>query len=337
MLNKKVILILFTFCCLLFAVLFYAREPLTVRLSDEQELFIPELPQRLVDVKSILLESSEGSVELREVGEQWQVASKSNHPADISQIRQLLYGVAELEILEVKTSNELLLGEIGLAKDDEDSIRVIFNDQDGGAVADILFGKSQTSLSGEGKNWFIRQFKSPQSWLVSGDVNLYKSDYQWLDKAILSLNQSEIKQIELHSEENQTVKIVKLQQESDFELADLDEGETAESYKIQQIVESVSNLLFDDVRLRDNAVITTDAKAINLQTKDGLMILILITDVEQGWIVLQAIASSADESVNEKAEKYNKRWADWEYQIPKPKIEQLLRKQQDLIKSKETS
>ena len=335
MLSKKAILILFAFCCLLFAALFYTKDPLSTQTAHEQEVFIPGLKKRLPEVDNIFIDSSEGSITLSKTEEQWKVASKDNYPANVAAIRQLLYGVAELEILEVKTSNELLLGEVGLANDDEDSVRIRFNDGDNNSIADVLFGKSQASLSGDGKDWFIRQFKSPQSWLVKGYLNLYKSTYQWLNKTILSLNPDELQQIDLHPETAGAVQIVR--QENGYNLANLGDGETAESYKLEQIVDSISNLQFDDVRVRDDTVLSGDVQAINVQITEGLMILILITDVEQGWIVLQAIAASADEKVNEKAETYNLLWADWEYQIPKIKVEQLLNEKQDLLQEQDTS
>ncbi len=335
MISKKVILILFAFCCLLFAVLFYTKDPVNTQTTNEQELFIPGLEKSLADVNSILIDSSEESIVINKVEEHWEVASKDDYPANVVAIRQLLYGIAELEILEVKTSNELLLGEIGLANDDEDSVRIRFNDEENNSIADVLFGKSQPSLSGDGKNWFVRQFKSPQSWLVKGYLNLYKSTDQWLNKTILALNPDQLQQIELHPETDEVVQIIK--QQNNYTLANLIEGETADSFKLEQIADSISNLQLDNVRVRADTVLSGDVEAINVQTADGLIILILLTDVEEGWIVLQAIAASADDKVNEKAETYNQLWTDWEYQIPKYKVEQLLNKKQDLLQAEETT
>ncbi len=337
MLSKKLMLVLLALCCLLFAALFYTKDPLNITSSGDQELFIPGLSKQLANVRSILIDSNEGAVELVNENEKWLVKSKENYPADVNSVRQLLYGVAELEILEVKTSNELLLGEIGLAKDDEDSTRIRFNDKDDKSIADVLFGKSQAGLSQNKRNWFVRQYKSPQSWLVAGDLNLYKTAFQWLNKDILVLAAGGLKQIELNPETEDAVKIIKTEQDSGFTIADLRDGEKLEPYKIEQLVDSISNLRFDDVRLRAEVAFSADIQAINVETTEGLIVLVLVTDAEQGWIVLQAIAASADQTVNEKAEIYNQLWADWEYQLPKFKIEQLLNKRQDLLSTEEQS
>ena len=337
MLSKKVILILLALCCLLFAALFYTKDPLNITTSDELEVFIPGLGQRLSEVKNIQIYSQEGNVELVNIDEQWLVKSKDNYPANVSAVRQLLYGVADLEILEVKTSNELLLGEIGLAKNDEDSVRVIFKENEDNPIADILFGISQPALSQDGINWFVRQFKSPQSWLVNGDVNLYKTSDKWLNNNILILETENLKQIELNPETPYSVSVVKTEKAENFTIADLDANEKADSFKIEQLVDSVSNLRFDNVRSRSDVAFGADIQAVNVETTDGLIVLILVTDIQEGWIVLQAIAVSPDEEVNEKAEIYNQLWADWEYQIPKFKIEQLLNKKQDFISGEESS
>lgn len=337
MLSKKVVLILLALCCLLFAALFYTKDPLNITNLDAQEVFIPGLSERLSDVKNIQIDSQEGKVELVNIDEKWLVKSKDNYPATVSAVRQLLYGVAELEILEVKTSNELLLGEIGLAKGDDDSIRVIFNESDGDPIADILFGKSSPGLSQDGNNWFVRQYKSPQAWLVNGDVNLHKTDHQWLNKNILLLEAENLKQVELNPETPDSVRVIKSEHANSFSIDNLGENEKVESFEIEQLVDSVSNLRFDNVRPRTDAAFSADIQAINVETTDGLIILILVTDAQEGWIVLQAIAISPDEDVNQKAETYNQLWTDWEYQLPKFKIEQLLNKKQDLLSSEESS
>lgn len=335
-LGKKAVLILLALCSLLFAALFYTKDPLDIKNAGELELFIPGLTKRLADIKRILINTNDGVVELVYRDGQFLVKSKENYPADVKAVRQLLYGVAELEILEVKTSNELLLGEIGLAND-EASVRVRFNDGRDNSIADILFGKSQAGLSKQGRDWFIRQYKSPQAWLVNGDINLFKQPIQWVDKNILALESGSLKQIELYPETSDAVKITKTEQSSMFTIANLKETEKVEPQKVEQLVDSFRDLRFDDVRPRNEQVLSKDIQAINIETTAGLFIFILVTDAEQGWIVLQAIAASADEVVNNEAESYNQLWADWEYKLPKFKIDQLLNKKQDLLTEEEPS
>ncbi len=338
MANKKLLFILLLLCCVLLAVLIFSNDK-SSRYSTEHtdQLLLPELRQRLNDIAAIQIDTVGESVVLEVENENWTVASKQNYPADTSSIRQLIYGMADLKIAEVKTADESLLSKIGLTLDSEEAVRIKLMDDSGIAISDIVFGKSRTALSGQGQEWFARQYDDAQSWLVNGQIELYRNAYQWLSKTVLSVNYDDVREVVLNREQEDRLVILKSAESDSFELQGMQDDEEIESYKLEDIVETASSIQLDDVRLNPGREASSGDAIIELRTKDGLAVVITVRDREQGWISLQAKAESDNENAIEQSQSLNQRWSNWEFQMPGYKLNTLLQKKQDLILKKESS
>ena len=335
--NKKLLLILLGLCGLLFAVLLLNEDKNHYVTDDADQIFLPELKQRLTEVAKIQIDSLGESVVLESQNNSWVVASKQNYPADTNSIRQLIYGMADLTIVEVKTADESLLSKIGLTQDSDDSVRVRIMDVDGNTISDILFGKSQPALSSQGQDWFVRQFDDAQSWLLNGQLLLNRNAYQWLSKAILSMDTDDIQEVVLNTNHIDSLVIRKTDESQAFELVGEKDSEEIEAYKLDEIVEAASSIQLDDVRLKSADQNNSSEATIQLKTKNGLNVEITVTDTEQGWINLIAQTEMTDQGVTEQSQALNKNWSEWEFQIPKYKLDTLLQKKQDLISKNQSS
>ena len=338
MFSKKSLIILLALSCVLFATLFFNRDENAYEVGYTSGLFMPGLKDKLGDVAKIQIESVGESVEIVNLGGQWIVGSKQNYPADANAIRQLIYGMAELDIVETKTDDESLLSKIGLTQDSEDSVRITLTDAGDETISDILFGISQAVLSGQGQAWFVRHFEDNQSWLVNGKLPLNRSAYQWLNKTVLTLQPDEIVQVILNAGDKDSVVIEKSDESQLFELQGLTEAEDVVDYKIDDIVTSASAIQLDDVRQNSTeSKEANDPATVQLKTNSGLLVDIRIIDPEEGWVQLTADTETDDQGVSEQSQTLNNKWSAWEFKIPNYKLESLMQNRQDLIEQKDSS
>lgn len=337
MTNKKILYILLGVCCLLFVLLFVNDDKNRYANDQTNEILLPQLKQQLTDVAKIQIDSVDEPVVLENQNDSWIVASKQGYPADTNSIRQLIYGIADLKIVEVKTADKSLLSKIGLTQDSDDAVRVRLLDKGGKTIGDILFGKSQPSFSGQGQDWFVRKFDGPQSWLVTGELSLNTSAYQWLGKSVLSMNSNDVREVVLNANSEDSLVVFKSDETQSFELQGKKDGEELDAYKLDEIVDAASSIQLDDVRLKTADQANSGMAEIQLKTKNGLDIVITVTDSENGWISLLAESGMDHQPVAEQITNLNKQWSAWEFQIPGYKLDTLLQKKQDLIVESDSS
>ena len=337
MANKKILIILLCICGVLLTVLLFNDDKNRSKAEIADEILLPELKMRLAEITTIKIDPAGEPVVLEHKNKNWTVASKQNYPADTNSIRELIYGIADLKIVELKTADESLLGKIGLDLDSDDAVRVTMADSSGNTISDILFGKSTPALSGQGQTWFVRHFDDAQSWLVNGQLSVNANAYQWLSKTILSLDTSEVVEVILNANPDERLVILKSQESQAFELQGKKDSEEIETYKLDEIIETASSIQLDDVRLKQAGQTGLDEATIKLKTKNGLSVVITVSDTEQGWIHLLAQSDMDDQVVTEQSEMLNKKWSDWEFQVPNYKLDILLQKKQDLISQTQSS
>ena len=331
MFNKKLFIILLVLCCVLFAALFLNNDKNRYETDYSDTFFLPDLKNQLTDVAKIQIESVAESVVLENKNNSWVVSSKHDYPADTNLIRQLIYGIADLKIIEAKTNDETLLAKIGLTLDSEESVRIWLTDKGGQTISDLLFGKSQVPISNQGQDWFARHFKENQSWQLNGEFELNKNAYQWLNKTVLALKTDEIQEVVLHANSDDSLLISNVEGTQSFELQGITDSEKVEAFKLDEIIESASAIQLDDVRVKSTQASNTEKESIQIKTKSGLSVDIRIVDTDQGWISLKATSKSDDKTVQDQSQALNHNWSSWEFQIPGYKLDSLLQTKPDLL------
>ena len=339
MANKKTLLVLLLLCFLLITVLLTSQHRQSVNTEQNQSLFLPKLNEKLSEVSKILVDAKQQSqsVVLKNENGQWLSPDKDNYPVDTAQIRQFLYGLSNLKIVDKKTSNEQLLSEIGLAENDAQSTRVrLFTGSDK-SVVDILFGQSKNAMSGQGRDWFVRHTGEQQSWLANARLSILTSPVQWLDNTVLQVSQDQITQVVVNPQTAAALTINKSENGQGYELLEGNDDEHIQAHKLEQIISSASWVQFDDVRVNSQAEPTDAAVKISLQTVDDILVSMLISEPEHAWVNLSANTPSDDPETIAKVNAMNANWENWQYQLPQYQMTNLLQTKQDLILDPEAS
>ena len=230
------------------------------------------LLDKLNDVTRVELRSAKTQTSLKRAGEQWTVANRDNFPAEAAAVKRLLLGLADLQIVEAKTSLPASYGRIGVADpgDGSDSLQVeLYGAKDEPLLA-VIVGHTRTS--GQQSQRYVRRASEPQSYLVNGKLDGTSDPITWLDARIVDVDTARVQRIEIVPREGAAVAIIKNRPKDNFfELRNVPAGKVPRS---KTLVSSLGAVLLD---LRFNGVAAAarfaEAKPVRhttVQTFDGL-------------------------------------------------------------------
>jgi hypothetical protein len=232
------------------------------------------LLDQLNEVARIELRTAKEHTTLRREGEQWMVASLDNFPAEPAAVKRLLLGLADLQIVETKTSLPENYARIGVADagDGSDSLQVELHDAKDARLLAVLVGHKREG--GQQSQRYVRRVGEPQSYLVNGKVDVSADAITWLDAHIVDIDTARVRRVTIAPGDGAAVTIVKNKAlDNFFELKDVPAGKVPRS---KALVSSLGSLLLD-LRFTHVAAAAgfADAKPLRqttVQTFDGLVV-----------------------------------------------------------------
>ena len=323
------------------------------------------LLERLNDVTRIELQAAETKTSLVRDAEQWTIANRDNFPADAKAIKRLLLQLADLQIVEAKTSLPENYGRIGVAAPGagSDSLLVELHGANDNKMLAVIVGKVRDG--GQKKKRYVRRADEPQSWLVNGTIDGTADPITWLDARIADIDTARVRHLEITPQEGPAVVIEKTRPKDNFfDLRNVPAGREARS---KALVSSLGALLLD---LRFNSVGAAmrlvgvkPLRRTKVQTFDGLLVQVeefeadgktfsrfdfdydpklVHDDVAKDEAAAQpADASTTDkpgndaekESVQQEAARLKARVAGWVYELPDYKTRLLSKRLDDLVQA----
>jgi hypothetical protein len=343
------------------------RQQTTTAVSQQAEALFPKLLTRINEVTEVKGTSSQGSYTLLLRDGRWVVKEREAYPADANKVRELLFGLAQLQRVEPKTSNPALYDKIGVqdvSAKGADSLQIKLSGAKGETLAELIVGKHQLSKADlSQREYFVRLPGDPQSWLVEGKFPEDKPPSNWLQKDILGLEAGRVREVRVtHADGQQLTVRRKDPSAKDYELVGLPKGAEIESpYAINSIADTLTDLALDDVRpataVNFNGkgalsveLATFDGLRVNMQTiKDGSNDLARFSASFDPSLVektdsskQEASAATATEKkknplkqaddVKKEVQKLNARWHDWAYVVPGYRVDTIAKKKSELIK-----
>lgn len=206
------------------------------------------LDAKVNDVESLRLVQAGGEtlLTLRRDADGWSVVERDGYRADAGKVRTALLNLAQTRVIEAKTANPERYPQLGVEDveaDDAQGMRVEIT----GAGIDqaLIIGNSAT-----GTGTYVRLPGQPQSLLAAGDLMPDKDVGAWLDKAILDITSSRIRQIELQRGDEPVLRVFKENSgDANFKVADVPRGREVQSdFVANGLGSMLSSLTLDDVR-----------------------------------------------------------------------------------------
>ena len=293
------------------------------------ELLFPALREKVNDVTAVVITRAgeEKPTVIRKTPDNWVVESRDNYPADIGKLRELLLQLADAKTIEQKTSNPDLYGQLGVSDPALDGSKGARLQISGNEVDyDIVIG----NVAQPGTR-LVRKFADSQSWLVDKDPALPDSAAGWMVKDIVDLQSTDIQAVTITHPDGEEIRVSREAAEvTDFDVVDIPDGrELSYATVANGIAGALATLTFDDVR-KGNAFEEKIATA-TFETFAGARVVVLVgKENDESWISLIA---SSDDDAEGSAQSINARVEGWQYKIADYKVNQLMRRWDDILKA----
>lgn len=331
-----------------------SRQSATERaIVDEPAL--PGLMARINDVTRLSLTGPEADFALRFDGERWVAPALADFPVDYDKVKAALIGLAELRVVEEKTSDPERYGALGLADPDAEEgggVLVRLSDAGDGEVAALTVGNPGRGGADE---VYLRRAGEEATWLARGAPELGGAPKDWVDTMVLRLPGERVRRVTISHADGEVVDLVKaLPADESFELATLPEGASLRSpMTLDNVGRALAFLRFDDVAAASEgpAPGAGDSTAV-FETFDGVTVTVTLQKRgEENWARFDAAydpeAAFAEPEAEEAADgeageaeagpeeeeapfdaeadfaELVSRTADWAFLIPDFKAEQL--------------
>lgn len=316
--------------------------------TPETGKLLPGLEARVNDIEWLRLTAAGDNTvaTLHRKGTSWTVEEASGYRADWDLIRDMLSGLAQARVVEVKTANPEYydrLGVEGVGSETAAGVMIRFSADAG--LPPVIVGNQARGRSGQ----YVRLADSKESALIDRPLAVPADRSAWLDTFIIDISDAEVVEVEVAHPDGETVKIVKASaDDEDFQLVEIPEGrEIRSSRSVNALANVLADLNMDSVAPQTE-LDWEGAIGMTLLTADGLLIEAGLLERpgpdesadREFWIRIEAglyttalgtDAESQDTDTRARAESINQRVKGWAYRIPQYKFKSMGVKMDDLL------
>jgi hypothetical protein len=238
-----------------------------------QSALFPGLAEHINDVARIEVKSKDQKTTVRKDGERWVIEDRGGYPALFDKVKATVVAVADLDVLEPKTTNKELyprLGVEGIDAEPSSSVLVSLADGQSKPLAALLVGKPR---SGGPLGTYVRRPDEPQAWLVRGQVEVSADPVEWMERELLNIAPERIREITIEKAGDKPVRVFKKEpKDKDFVLADLPKGAKLKSQlTLNGLANALEQLRLDDVKKRAGFELPKERTVTTLRGFDGLV------------------------------------------------------------------
>lgn len=219
---------------------------------------LPELDNHLNDIQSLTITGPGQKViaTIERGAGGWSVKEKGGYRADAGKVREYLLKLAQSRLLEGKTANEQRYAELGVGDISAADAKGLLLAVGGlGKPVQLILG----NVNVRGDSTFVRRAGDKQSWLAKGNLLPDKSVANWLDKSIVDIPSTRLREVVIERPKLDQSKLdqtqgkplrVSRQQPADtnFVIADLPKGREASSeFAANSLGTTLAGLTLEDV------------------------------------------------------------------------------------------
>jgi Domain of unknown function (DUF4340) len=263
----------------------------------------------------------------------WVIAERDNYPADVAQVRAAGTGLADLQIIEAKTSRTDWLNYLGLGAPPAGDATQMKLSAGGMVVADLLIGQNQGTPDALGRTaMYVRRPNENQSWLARGYLVPRAGAADWLDKTALVIARDRVKGAVVDPAEGPNYTLSRdAKEQQDFNMVDLPRGrELSFEGSPSGVAGSVVGFVYQDVAKADT-INFMNAPLTVFNTFDGLNVTVRVaTRGMEKWAAISAQATNP--MVQGEADQINARNSGWAYRIEDFKASQIVSTREVLLK-----
>ncbi len=278
--------------------------------SQAGELVLPGLESSVNGITEVRIRKGDGTRTTLTKGATDWIIGERGFPADSSLVRKLLLDLADLKIVEEKTSDPASYAEIGVEE--------VSSPRSSGTLIDLVEpGKTVSLIVGKPSGMqssYVRVAGAKQSLLASPQVIPDADPRRWLDHSVIDLPETRVEQVRVQPASGPAYTVLRgSAQQLDFTVPDLPKGRKLSSVSAANPVASaLSSLTLDDVRKADGSA--ANPVHATFQTFDGLTVDVAgRADGNNRYITISA--KSTSKGTADEAQKLDARFAGWDIEI----------------------
>lgn len=337
------------------ATIYMTPAPISERVAPGERLF-PNLDAKAVNSAASLTVTAKGKTfTVYQKDGAWVVKEMSDYPADTALVRKALFSLTELRPYEAKTKDPKRLAKLELEDPkgkDAQSKQLTVKDKDGKVLADVVYGKANTTNVILGKEMvYVRKAGSEQSWLAEGDPSLKAEPLDWILRAVIDVDVERVKDVETKTLKGELVLHIAKAKADDKEYAIRNQPagrKPKEARTIAYVAESLDNANLDDVKKVGEIDFEKNGTVVGTwRTFDGLVIKARMAEVDKKfWVALSAEVDEAAllkekpkavsklkdaDAVRKEAAEINSKVRAWAYHLPTTSSRFMTYKLEDLL------
>ena len=308
-----------------------------VEKTDQERLFLPSLSNKINEISRISISDGKMVINITRNEQSWLLPDKDNFRADFSEVKALLVGLSALQKFEAKTSKSEHYTKLGVQDPDGGDpsnieIKLYISDE---VFVGVILGKNKP---GTIPMVYARKPGESQAWLLKGRVSAPKTVDAWLDRKILDIPSSRVKQVSIIKPGTKATIIHKDKMEdSYFTIKNMPKNKSLSSANAADpVAGALQNLRFQNVRGSKDQTIASmkgSVKAV-YETLDGLILTALTAKEEDNWLLqldFDVTQDAQPETINEK-EQLDRLLGKWVFTIAPFNGENLRKGLEDLTK-----
>lgn len=337
------------------ATVYLTPAPVSERAAPGERMFANLDPKTINSAASLTITAKNKTFTVQQKDGAWVVKEMSDYPADTALVRKALFSLTELRPYEAKTKDPKRLAKLELEDPkgkDAQSKQLTVKDKDGKVLADVIYGKANTTNVILGKEMvYVRKADSDQSWLAEGDPSLKAEPLDWIVRAVIDVDVERVKDVETKDLKGALVLHIAKEKADDKEFAikNMPAGRKAkEARTIAYVAESLDNANLDDVKKVGEIDFEKNGTAVGTwRTFDGLVIKARMAEVDKKfWVALSAEVDEAAllkekpkadsklkdaDAVRKEAAEINSKVRAWAYHLPTTSSRFMTYKLEDLL------
>ena len=260
--------------------------------AEQSKALLPGLRERLNDITAITLTGADNQVvaTLKHGSDGWSIEQKAGYPADLPKLREFLLKLADATVLETKTSNPKLYGDLGVEDVKGKDAKSILVSLDGlKEPVKLIVGNYN---GGGGGGTFVRREGEAQTLLVKGNLSVEKTVAGWERHDLTDIAANRLKQVTIANPDGKTLKVYKEQPgDANFKVADVPKGrELSSDFVANAVGATLSGLRSEDVFAAKDMAPPDKVYKVNYAAFDGLNVG-LVAWVKDGKDYAQLTAS----------------------------------------------
>ncbi len=322
------------------ATIYLTPAPISERAAPGERMFADLDPKAINSAASLTIAAKGKSFTIHQKEGAWVVKEMSDYPADTALIRKALFSLTELRPYEAKTKDPARLAKLELEDPkgkDAQSKQLTVRDKDGKVLADVIYGKANTTNVILGKEMvYVRKAGSDQAWLAEGDPTLKPEALDWIARSVMDIDVERVRDVETRSAKGELVLHIAKDKLEDQEYAikNLPAGRKPKEVRtIGYVAEALDNANLDDVKKAADIDFEKNGVGTGTwRTFDGLVIKARMAEVDKKfWVSLSAEVDEAallkerpkpetklkdPDAVRKEAAEINGRVRAWAYHLP---------------------